>query len=58
MEGQDNLELASVYSDKTNKFLYAHNISPTPINYSVVYHYVSEENKELNTSINNKIVAD
>lgn len=55
---QDSLQNATKYSDRTHEFLTRHNIAPSPVNYSVVYLYVSNRNAEINVEIDRRLSTD
>ncbi|MGL1958099.1 MAG: GGDEF domain-containing protein [Colwellia sp.] len=50
-----SLQIAADYSKQTHHFLSAHFIAPTPINYTVIYLYITKENPKLTTAIDQKI---
>ncbi|WP_281556090.1 GGDEF domain-containing protein [Thalassomonas sp. RHCl1] len=51
MHNYDNYQSASALSKQTLAFLTEHNIAPSPVNYSVIYHYLSQRNTELTAEI-------
>ena len=51
MINQDDVQYATVLSERTLAFLTNHNIAPTPMNYSVIYLYSSNQNKALKADI-------
>jgi len=54
---QENYNHVMKLSNETKLFLLFHTIAPTPINYSVIYLYLSKENKQLTESISHQISA-
>jgi len=62
MPNQNDVEYAAALSERTLAFLTHHNIAPTPVNYSVIYLYVSHQNialkVELSKHINDKKPVD
>ena len=55
MSFDDNYQVTSSFSELTHDFLSSHLIAPTPANYSVIYLYISDENKLLNAAIDKKL---
>jgi len=55
---QDSFQHASKYSDKAQEFLTRHHIAPSPVNYSVVYLYVSSRSPEINIEIDKRLASD
>ncbi|WDE06357.1 GGDEF domain-containing protein [Thalassomonas viridans] len=51
MHNYDNYQSASALSKETLAFLVEHTIPPSPVNYSVIYHYLSQRNSELTAEI-------
>jgi diguanylate cyclase len=51
MSFEDDYQLTSKFSEHTHDFLSSHLIAPTPVNYSVIYLYISNENKMLSAAI-------
>lgn len=48
---QDNYQVTSNFSELTHDFLSNHLIAPTPVNYAVIYLYISNENELLSAAI-------
>jgi len=55
MNTQDNYPVASKISEGTIKLLTHYQIPPTPINFSVIYHYLTKRNSEMNQKIDEQI---
>lgn len=55
MPFEDNYQVTSNFSELTHDFLSSHLIAPTPVNYAVVYLYISNENELLTTAIDKHI---
>jgi len=55
MNTQDNYPVASKISENTIKLLTHYQIPPTPINFSVIYHYLSKKNEEMNQRIDEQL---
>ena len=55
MSLDDNYQVTSNFSELTHDFLSSHSIAPTPVNYSVIYLYISDENELLSASIDKKL---
>ncbi|GLX77431.1 GGDEF domain-containing protein [Thalassotalea insulae] len=55
MNTQDNYPCAVKVSEQTIKFLSQYEVAPTPINFSVIYHYLSKSNELLNQYIDEYI---
>ena len=55
MSFEDNYQVTSKFSEHTHDFLSSHLIAPTPVNYSVVYLYISNENEMLSAAIDKKL---
>lgn len=55
MDTPDNYPSAKSLSKQTLEFLEKYEIAPTPINFSVIYHYLSKKNDELNNAIDEYI---
>jgi len=51
MSFEDDYEVTSKFSEHTHDFLASHLIAPTPVNYSVIYLYISNENEMLTAAI-------
>ena len=51
MSSEDDYQVTSKFSEHTHDFLSSHFIAPTPVNYSVVYLYISNENEMLSAAI-------
>ena len=51
MSFEDDYEVTSKFSEHTHDFLASHLIAPTPVNYSVIYLYISNENEMLSAAI-------
>jgi diguanylate cyclase len=51
MSFEDDYQVTSRFSEHTHDFLSSHLIAPTPINYSVIYLYISNENEMLSAAI-------
>jgi len=55
MSFDENYQVTSNISELTNDFLISHYIAPTPVNYSVIYLYISNENELLTAAIDKKL---
>lgn len=55
MSFEENYQVTSNFSELTHDFLSSHLIAPTPVNYAVVYLYISDENKLLTKAIDKKL---
>ena len=55
---QDSYQHASKYSDLAHEFLTRHQIAPSPVNYSVIYLYVSNRSPEVNAEIDKRLASD
>ncbi len=55
MSFDENYQVTSNFSELTHDFLSSHLISPTPVNYSVIYLYISNENELLTAAIDKKL---
>lgn len=55
MSFEHNYQVSSNFSELTHDFLSNHSIAPTPVNYSVIYLYISNENKLLSAAIDKKL---
>ncbi len=55
MSFEDDYQLTSKFSEHTHDFLSSHLIAPTPVNYSVIYLYISNENEMLSAAIDKKL---
>ncbi|PCH94962.1 MAG: GGDEF domain-containing protein [Gammaproteobacteria bacterium] len=55
MSFDENYQVTSNISDLTNDFLSSHLIAPTPVNYSVIYLYISSENELLTAAIDKQL---
>ncbi len=55
MSFTENFQEASVYSEQTSLFLSTYFISPTPVNYAVIYLYVTKKNIALTTLIDEQL---
>ncbi|PHR85271.1 MAG: GGDEF domain-containing protein [Colwellia sp.] len=51
MSFEDDYQVTSKFSEHTHDFLSSHLIAPTPVNYSVIYLYISNENEMLSAAI-------
>lgn len=51
MSSEADYQVTSKFSEHTHDFLSSHLIAPTPVNYSVVYLYISNENEMLSAAI-------
>jgi len=51
MSFEDDYQVTSKFSEHTHDFLSCHLIAPTPVNYSVIYLYISNENEMLSAAI-------
>ncbi|MDX2369262.1 MAG: GGDEF domain-containing protein [Colwellia sp.] len=51
MPFEDDYQVTSKFSEHTHDFLSSHLIAPTPVNYSVIYLYISNENETLSAAI-------
>jgi diguanylate cyclase len=58
MFSTDDYEASCEYNEKTQAFLAEHIISPTPMNYSVIYLYITNEKHDLTTAINDHLAGD
>jgi diguanylate cyclase len=52
---EENYQVTSKFSEHTHDFLSSHLISPTPVNYSVIYLYISNENEMLSAAIDKQL---
>lgn len=50
----DNFQTVTTYSEETHQFLTEHLIAPCPINYAVIYLYITKKNAQLNTAIDQR----
>ncbi|MDG1751197.1 MAG: GGDEF domain-containing protein, partial [Thalassotalea sp.] len=48
MNTLDNYPSAVKLSEETIKFLSTYEVAPTPINFSVIYHYLSKKDQKMN----------
>jgi diguanylate cyclase len=55
MSYEDDYQVTSKFSEHTHDFLSSHLIAPTPVNYSVIYLYISNENEMLSAAIDKKL---
>ena len=55
MSFEDDYQVTSQFSEHTHDFLSSHLIAPTPVNYSVIYLYISNENEMLSAAIDKKL---
>ncbi len=55
MSFDENYQVTSNFSELTHDFLSSHLIAPTPVNYAVVYLYISNENELLTAAIDKKL---
>lgn len=55
MSFEDNYQVTSKFSEHAHDFLSSHLIAPTPVNYSVIYLYISNENELLSAAIDKKL---
>lgn len=55
MSCDKNYQITSNFSELTHDFLSNHLIAPTPVNYSVIYLYISNENEFLSAAIDKKL---
>jgi diguanylate cyclase len=55
MSFEDDYQVTSKFSEHAHDFLSSHLIAPTPVNYSVVYLYISNENEMLTAAIDKKL---
>jgi diguanylate cyclase len=55
MSLDENYQVTSNFSELTHDFLSSHLIAPTPVNYSVIYLYISNENELLTAAIDKKL---
>jgi len=55
MSFDGNYQVTSNFSELTHDFLSSHLIPPTPVNYSVIYLYISNENDLLTAAIDKKL---
>jgi diguanylate cyclase len=51
----DDYQVSFQFSEHTHDFLSSHSIAPTPVNYSVIYLYISNENELLSAAIDKKL---
>lgn len=51
MSFEDDYQITSQFSEHTHDFLASHLIAPTPVNYSVIYLYISNENEMLTAAM-------
>ena len=54
----DNFQSVSAYSEQVHDFLSLHLIAPSPVNYSVIYLYITKENPQLNAAIDLQLKKD
>jgi len=57
MLSQDDFTYATQYSEQTHQFLSQHQLAPNPVNYSVIYLYVSNNHGDLTKEINEHLNA-
>lgn len=55
MSFEENYQVTCNFSELTHDFLSSHLIAPTPVNYSVIYLYISNENVRLTAAIDKKL---
>ncbi|MBL4942590.1 MAG: diguanylate cyclase [Colwellia sp.] len=55
MPFEENYQVTSNFSELTHDFLSSHLIAPTPVNYAVIYLYISNENELLGAAIDKKL---
>lgn len=55
MSFEDDYQVTSKFSEHTHDFLSSHLIAPTPVNYSVIYLYISNENEMLSAAIDKNL---
>lgn len=55
MHTHENYRAAALLSEKNLTFLTEHTIAPNPINYSVLYSYMSHRHKDLSAEINEQL---
>ncbi|MCW8864819.1 MAG: GGDEF domain-containing protein [Colwellia sp.] len=55
MSFEDNYQVTSKFSEHTHDFLSSHTIAPTPVNYAVIYLYISNENELLTAAIDRQL---
>jgi diguanylate cyclase len=55
MSFEGDYQITSKFSEHTHDFLSSHLISPTPVNYSVIYLYISNENELLSAAVDKKL---
>ena len=55
MAPSDNYKASSEYGEQTQNFLSTHLISPTPVNYSVIYLYITKQNPKLNLVLDQQL---
>lgn len=55
MSFDKNYQVSSNFSELTHDFLANHLIAPTPVHYSVIYLYISNENELLSAAIDKKL---
>ncbi|MDP7592092.1 MAG: diguanylate cyclase [Litorilituus sp.] len=55
MPFKDNYQVTSTFSEYTHDFLSSHLIPPSPVNYSAVYLYISNENEMLTAAIDKRL---
>ncbi|MFT7008009.1 MAG: diguanylate cyclase [Colwellia sp.] len=55
MSFEDDYQVTSKFSEHTHDFLSSHLIAPTPVNYSVIYLYISNENELLSAAVDKKL---
>jgi len=56
MSFDKNYQVTSDFSELTHDFLSSHLIPPTPVNYAVIYLYISNENELLSAAIDKKLL--
>lgn len=56
MSFDKNYQVSSNFSELTHDFLSNHLIAPTPVNYAVIYLYISNENELLSASIDRELL--
>lgn len=52
---EHNYQVSTNFSELTQDFLSSHSMAPTPVNYSVIYLYISNENKLLSAAIDKQL---
>jgi len=55
MSSTESFQESTVYSEQTNHFLSTYFISPTPVNYAVIYLYITKKNNEVTALIDDQL---